>query len=370
MSTESDTSQASTAKGIPVNQNRKISGGERFIQTEPWNGKMRRKSNRRPSIPRSNSTMAPPMPGHESALDTLEEQSFMSDDDNAETERGRLFVKVAGIRELQMPLPRNERVHFQLTLDNGLHCVTTANLDLAENATVGQEFELVVQQDLDFQLTLTTTLPPPPRAVDAFTQMPYKSPRSPTKSVFSRLLSSPKKRAEQERKAQQEAEAEERRRGEEAERQRIAQRPTSWDKMRELVDAQTGSFARAYVGLKAFEEECYGRQLTTLIPLYNEWAEERDEQVVSSVRSKRSNGFGIGSRNGIVRRPPFQIGSLEVQLLYVPRAKNFSDDDMPKSMSAAIKEMKEADRIRSVKHEGFLSQQGGDCPVSISMKLD
>ncbi|KAF2156710.1 DUF1709-domain-containing protein [Myriangium duriaei CBS 260.36] len=364
-SAESDaTAKPSVAKGAPLaNGTRKPSAGEKFIQTEPWNGKMRRKSGRKSSGRRSNIGVAPPVPGHESALGTLEEQSILSDDD-AEVERGRLFVKVASVKDLDMPLPRNDRLFFQLTLDNGLHCVTTGNLDLGKNAPIGQEFELVVQQDLDFQLTLTTNLPPPPKISQpaSFTSSNYK-PKSPTKSVFSRLLSSPKKRAEQERRAQAEFEAEERRRFEETERQRLASRPTAWDKMRELVDSTTGSFGRAYISLKSFEEQSYGRMLTTNVPLYNEWAMEKDVNVVSSVRSKRSNGFGMGMRgDGVVRRPPYQIGNLELNLLYIPRGKHLEDSDMPKSMSAALREMKEAERVCSVNHEGYLSQQGGDCP--------
>lgn len=359
-SLDSATAKPKAAKGAPAaNSPRKASTGEKFIQTEPWNGKIRNKPGRQSSGRRSNIGVAPPLPGQESALGTLDEASCL-DDSDSEVERGRLFVKVAAVQDLDMPLPRNDRLFFQLTLDNGMHCVTTGNLDLGKNAPIGQEFELVVQQDLDFQLTLSTNLPPPPKVAPTS----QSRPKSPTKSVFSRLLSSPKKRAEQERRAQAEAEAEERRRFEEAERQRLASRPTAWDRMRELVDGTTGSFARAYVSLKAYEDQCYGRMMTTSVPLYNEWAMEKDATVVSSVRSKRSNGFGGLRSDGVVRRPPYQIGHLEVNLLYIPRGKGLSDSDMPKSMSAALREMKEAERASNVNHEGFLSQQGGDCPVS------
>lgn len=368
MSNTSNSSAPSTTSTATADT-RKISTGEKFIQTEPWNGKMRRKSGRTSSSGRrSNIGMAPPVPGHESALGTLDEHSILSDLD-ADAERGRLFVKVMGVKDLDLPLPRNDRLFFQLTLDNGLHCVTTANLDLGRNAPIGQEFELVVQQELEFQLTLTTVLPPKPKTVPSSSGLSSAGSassgrKSPTKSMFSRLLSSPKKRAEAERRAQMEAEAEEKRRVEEAERRRMAERPTTWDKLRELVDAQTGSFARAYVGLKGYEEGCYGRPMIVDVPLYNEWAMEKDFNVVSSVRSKRSNGFGMGMRDGVVRRPPYQVGALEVQLLYVPRGKGMQEEDMPKSMSAAIREMKEAEKVKAVKHEGYLSQQGGDCPVS------
>lgn len=255
-------------------------------------------------------------------------------------------------------------------MDNGLHCVTTANLELGKSAPIGQEFELVVLTDLEFQLTLTTKLPPAPKP-QPMAAIPV--PSSPTKSVksgsvFSRLLSSPKKRAERERKEREEAEYAERRRQEEAERRRIpVVKPTVWDAMRELVDAKTGSFARAYVSLKEHETHCFGRPFTVDVPCFNEWALEKDAHVVSSVRSKRNNGnLAYGRSDGAVRRPPYTVGKLELQLLYIPKPKVAGDDDMPKSMSSAIREMKAAEQIKEAVWEGCLSQQGGDCPVSTS----
>jgi len=360
------------------NSPRKSSGGEKFIQTEPWNGKVRRKSSRRSSGGRKSYAVgpAPPLPGHESALGVLNEYSTLDNEDE-EIERGRLFVKVVSVKDLDLPLPRStysscidtkdllisvdDRLYFQLTLDNGLHCVTTANLDLNRSATIGQEFELVVLQDLDFQLTLTTNLPPAPKPQPMPTYSAPVSPtkpKSPTKSVFSRLLSSPRKRAENERRERAEAEEAERRRQEEHQRRQAAARPTTWDKLRELVDANTGSFGRSYVSLKSYEEQCFGRLLTVDVPLFNEWAVEKDFNVVNSVRSKRGNTMGT------VKRPPYTVGSLEVQLLYIPKPKDATDEDMPKSMSGAVREMDASEKIKEVKHEGALSQQGGDCPVS------
>ncbi|GAB7348685.1 hypothetical protein MBLNU459_g7431t1 [Dothideomycetes sp. NU459] len=340
--------------------------GEKYLTTEPWVGKTRRKSTRKSSGRTSNINggPAPPLPGQESALGTVDE--YMATDEVDEgAERGRLFVKVVGVKDLDLPLPRNDRLYFQLTLDNGLHCVTTSNLELGKTASIGQEFELVVLEDLEFQLTLTTKLPPAPKQAP----LPPQAPPSPTKStkssnsMFSRLLSSPKKRAERERREREEAAEVERRRQEEHERKRASVKPTPWDHMREVVDAKSGSFARAYVSLKSHETQCFGRQLTVDIPCFNEWALEKDVSVVSSVRSKRNNGnLGFGRTDGTIRRPPYTIGKLELQLLFVPKPKNASDSDMPKSMSGAIREMKAAEQVKESTWEGTLSQQGGDCP--------
>jgi hypothetical protein len=85
--------------------------------TEPWNGKARRKSirsssgNTKPSM----SGPMPPLPGQESAvtgLDTVIEDQMMSHGEELGLEdgieRGRLFVKVVGVKELDLPLPQSE----------------------------------------------------------------------------------------------------------------------------------------------------------------------------------------------------------------------------------------------------------------------
>ncbi|KAF2215354.1 hypothetical protein CERZMDRAFT_82381 [Cercospora zeae-maydis SCOH1-5] len=335
--------------------------GSGILETEAWNGKSRRKSQRQASAAQHCNGPAPPLPGQASVLGVVNEDfaagtSSLEDDVGEGIERGRLFVKVAGVKELDLPMPQNDRLYFQLTLDNGLHCVTTTSLELGRNAPIGQEFELVVLNDLEFQLTLNTKLPQPPKQ-----HIPLNAPSSPTKSSkhqktssLSRFLTSPKKRAEKERQEREAAEAEERRLLEEERRRRASVAPTAWDLLHDLVNAQDGSFARAYVNLRAHEKQCFGRKLIVDVPCYNEWALERDSQVVNSVRSKRGNA-------GPVRRPPYIVGFLQLELLYVPKPAGAGDEDMPKSMSSAVREMNRASERVEVVHEGHLSQQGGDC---------
>lgn len=256
----------------------------------------------------------------------------------------------------------DERTWFSLTLDNGVHRVTTAWLELARNAPIGQEFELVVPNDLEFQLTLNVKLekPPPSQLSRVPTSLsPTKASKPNKASTFSRVFASPKKRKELEarqRAAEEEALAQAQR--EAATRQRkIA--PTAWDLLSPLA-ADDGSFARSYVCLKEHEARCYGRPYMAEIAAFNEWACE-EAGFASSVKSKRADVAG----NAVVRRAPYKIGKLEVQLLFVPRPKGCTDDDMPKSMNSCIRELKAAEERLSRNWEGHLSQQGGDCPVSI-----
>lgn len=79
--------------------------------TEPWNGKARRKSLRTASGARKARTsgVAPPLPGQESAvaagLDAVTEQGDEEFEDGEE--RGRVFVKVIGVKDLDLPLPKS-----------------------------------------------------------------------------------------------------------------------------------------------------------------------------------------------------------------------------------------------------------------------
>lgn len=207
----------------------------------------------------------------------------------------------------------------------------------------------MVLDDLEFQLTLQTKLEPP--ALPTVTAAPVKAiNHKKSHSAFRNLLSSPKKRKEQERKQQEEAERLALQQQQEAQAKRN-QQPTAWDLLHDLVGPD-GSFARAYVCLKNHENQAYGRPLNVDIPCFNEWAV--DDSGASSVKSKRG---------GVVRRPPYRVGKLSLQLLYVPKPKNAKDEDMPKSMNACIRELREAEEIKGKAWEGHLSQQGGDCPV-------
>lgn len=337
---------------------------------EPWDGELRQRfARKRPGTAGG----IPPLPGQESNAAVV--NHVAEDDSHSEAatmdnvERGRLFVKVLGVKDLDLPLPRSrcppqlplsharaqltrdsdERTWFSLTLDNGVHCVTTAWLEIARNAPIGQEFELVVPNDLEFQLTFNVKLDKPARSSVPVEVAKVVKPKT---STFSRVFASPRKRrelemrqkADEERFAQQQREAMARRN----------HSPTGYELLSPLA-AEDGSFARAYVCLKEHEGRCFGRPLTTEVLLFNEWATE-EESFASSVKSKRGN-------TAVVRRAPYQIGKLELQLLFVPRPKNAKDEDMPKSMNSCIRKLKAAEERLARSWEGHLSQQGGDCPV-------
>ncbi|KAL6823951.1 DUF1709 domain-containing protein [Trichoderma camerunense] len=337
--------KARSANNSPIKSSRPQSW-----TVEPWNSQTRRSIRKGQPI----LSPVPPLPGQESnstALNKVVEEDYSVDAAGPDAgERGRLFVKVIGVKDLDLPIPKNERSWFSLTLDNGVHCVTTAWLELARNAPIGQEFELVVPNDLEFQLTLNVKLEKPTYSHVQPAAVKMTKPKS---STFSRVFASPKKRkelelrqrAEEERFALQQKEA-------------LAQKRKDAGSAYELLSplaAEDGSFARAYISLKEHENRCFGRPYTVEVICFNEWATE-EESFASTIKSKRGNAAGI------LRKAPYNIGKLELQLLFVPRPKNVTDDDMPKSMNSCIRELKAAEERLARNWEGVLSQQGGDCP--------
>lgn len=237
-------------------------------------------------------------------------------------------------------------------MDNGVHCVTTAWLELGKNAPIGQEFELVVPNELEFQLTLNAKLqnPPPQRIVESPTKAKVQKP-----STFSRVFTSPKKRKELEMRQKEEQQRAADKQQSDMIAKRMSQQPTAWDLLSPLA-ADDGSFGRSYVCLKDHEQHCFGRPYVVDVNCFNEWATEE----VGGMSSVKSKTGATQTR----RRAPYKVGKLELQLLFVPKPKGATDDDIPKSMNSCIRAMKDAEEAVARCHNGYLSQQGGDCPVS------
>ena len=117
------------------------------------------------------------------------------------------------------------------------------------------------------------------------------------------------------------------------------------------IIGRDGSFSRSYVALKTYENAAFGRQFTTDIACLNEWALE-------------SGAGGMRGREmQKMRKRPYLIGKIECQLLFVPSVN--PAEELPKSMSAAVREMKNAEWFGQLLWEGYLSQQGGDCQVLV-----
>lgn len=222
---------------------------------------------------------------------------------------GRLFIRVMHVKHLTLPIPKGEESFFSCTLDNGKHCVTTPWHTLANNTKIDQEFELIADHDLEFILTLQAQYVPP------------KAPSRP-KSTLGRLLTSPKKH-----------------------------RPTGSITSLSLAGyvGDDGSFARAHLALKHFRHKAFGRPYSMVVPVLNEWAVETTGMVSKHVPQTR-------------QRKPYKIGEIELQVLYVPPVGVDHRHALPTSLSQAVRDIRDAEWHSTLLCEGYLSQQGGDCP--------
>ena len=80
---------------------------------EPWNGEMKLQSPRKRATGSGGSNgSAPPLPGHQSnavAHTSIIDEEMRSEAATIDSgERGRLFVKVMGVKDLELPLPKSE----------------------------------------------------------------------------------------------------------------------------------------------------------------------------------------------------------------------------------------------------------------------
>ena len=107
-------SQSQTARGTRSAGNSPRKPSQQTWTTEPWNGKIRRKSVRLSGGSPQKKQLAgpaPPLPGQPSnvatALDSVAEDQMMNGEDIEDgMERGRLFVKVLRVKDLDLPLPK------------------------------------------------------------------------------------------------------------------------------------------------------------------------------------------------------------------------------------------------------------------------
>ena len=187
-------------------------------------------------------------------------------------------------------------------------------------AQISETNSRIATDKLEFMVTLQARINLPPA--------PAKTKGTLGKGAFQRIFGSPKKKTP-------------------------APVPLQKDPYHGLggIIGRDGSFSRSYVALKTYENAAYGRQFTTDIACLNEWALE-------------AGAMQRGREMQRMRKRPYLIGKIECQLLFVPSIN--PTEELPKSMSAAIREMKNAEWFSQLLWEGYLSQQGGDCQVPTS----
>ncbi|GMM33688.1 Bud4 protein [Saccharomycopsis crataegensis] len=245
----------------------------------------------------------------------LEDEQNYYDINLPKDDQGRLYVRIVGLKNLDLPAVDAHNAKFSLILDNGIHCISTPEVDLHTNTSINQEFELTVSDNLEFILTLKASYEY--EGTEKLIEITEKYPVR--KRVLGGLLGHKTIYKTRKRLVSK------------------IDKTDPWDtKM-----AKDGSFARAYVDFAQYEPLITGKACNFDVTCFNEWEtyEERNHQVK--------------------KRQPYRIGKLELQMLYIPRSK--INEVFPPSIHIAYEAVKEYQKQLQVNYEGFLSQEGGDC---------
>ncbi|KAI5949079.1 BUD4 [Candida theae] len=240
--------------------------------------------------------------------------------DVAWQERGRLFFRVLGLKNINLPDMKSHKGKFTISLDNGVHCVKTPEYDLDKSlVTIGKEFELIVGDSLQFIMTMKASYTKPKGTlVEVRERKVVKS-----KNRIGRLFGS-KDIVTTTRYVPSKVE-------------------DTWaNKL-----ATDGSFARCYVDFAQFEPQVTGIVQRFDLSCFNEW-------------ETKANGNSNGSQSN-QRLKPYKIADLEVEMFFIPRSD--PHEVLPTSIKSAYQSLAELSKESNLTNEGYLYQEGGDCEI-------
>lgn len=232
-------------------------------------------------------------------------------------ERGRLFLRVVGIKGIELPEIRDHQADFSIYLDNGVHCIKTPSYKLdSNNISINKEFELTVGESLEFIMTMKTNYEKPRgKLVEVRERKVVKSKHRLSRMFGSKNVVTTTKFVPQESN-------------------------DSWAHK----FAQDGSFARCYVDLDQYENQITGRASSFDITCFNEWETYMDYNTKQRIKSQ-----------------PYRIAQLEVKMLFIPRTDE--QEVLPTSIKSAYEGINELRQELAFSHEGYMHQEGGDCEI-------
>ncbi|KAI0090533.1 hypothetical protein BDY19DRAFT_991978 [Irpex rosettiformis] len=241
---------------------------------------------------------------------------------------GKVFVKVVGMRNLNVPIPP-QHTAITCTLNNGIHYVTTPTVDLARDCQINQEFELVEHSKLEFTLTIKVRIDPhikeqfkancpPPRPAP----VKIASPPPPKAGGMSRFFGGQKKAIKAARASP------------------VAEAPAPQHKLQENLArylTTEGSLAKAFISFPDIARRCDTQTFETSFPL-------------------------IGQKSQASAPPKvLQVGELVLQIFRLPPLPGVPLDQLPQSLEECRKGLSSIQWHKITYYEGTLTQYGGDC---------
>ncbi|CDZ98782.1 Pleckstrin homology-like domain [Phaffia rhodozyma] len=243
----------------------------------------------------------------------------------------KVFVKIVSITDVDVPFAKGETPQVRIALNNGLHSVETGTYPLREKVDIGQEFELLGLDNLEFSFAVKVkkdaSIVDRIRAVS--TPPPIKElPTTPTKqSGFRKLMASP-------------------RRPKPVIPVIVRPEPPKDDLVRYL--APDGTLAVVKVVFKDIASRCNGQLLSLHLPLTGRWNQD-------SITQSRSAGLNTAANRSRT------IGRMELQLMMIPSLPGLSPEQLPQSLDDAIIGLRHVRWHKMDYFNGTLTQSGGDC---------
>ncbi|TIB03467.1 hypothetical protein E3P84_02834 [Wallemia ichthyophaga] len=249
---------------------------------------------------------------------------------------GKVFVKVAGLRDVELPIPVGKQTFFCCTLDNGINHVATPYTTLRKEAPLGQEFDLILNKNLFFTLSFKCRMDEhlqPPRPQPRFRPAMATPTQPPTpsksRSGFRSIFSSPKK---EKRKAQEQQEQLERQIEQSKFEELDAVEPT--EPMLNFLQ-KDGTFGSTRVIYNEVAPRCQGRMVELILPLEGKFT-KNDGSVTKCI-----------------------VGKLVLHVLGIPTLPGVVQKDLPSSLEHTVKTMKEMQWHKKKICQSVLTQLGG-----------
>lgn len=108
-----------------------------------------------------------------------------------------------------------------------------------------------------------------------------------------------------------------------------------------------GTLASAFITFKEVARRCDTRLFETSYPLMGH--------------------VNDGSRKGLTAGPPRKLGEIVLQIFRLPPLPGVKPDHLPQSLEECHRGLRHIAWHKVVYHEGVLTQNGGDCSVSLSV---
>ncbi|EMD31058.1 hypothetical protein CERSUDRAFT_60599 [Gelatoporia subvermispora B] len=240
--------------------------------------------------------------------------------------QGKVFVRVAGLKNINVPLPSQPTI-ISCTLNNGIHYVSTPPSRLAQSCPIDQEFELIEHSKLEFTLTIKVRRDPHIVAQFDANNPPKPPPPQPAPPPASKgggmrhffLGGSPKKAT------------------------RVAPRPAPPPVLPKQPEnlarylKNDGTLARAFVSFKDIASRCDTKLFETSYPLIGQKSE-----------------WGAAAKT-------MQVGEIVLQIFRLPPLPGVPPDQLPQSLEDCHRGLRHMNWHKVTYFEGTLTQSGGDC---------